>query len=74
MSELERYYTLLDLEPGATIEEINQAYKDLVFVWHPDRLPKDNHRLQKKAHDKIKALNQAREKIALLSIPVSTWT
>ncbi|MBU6346362.1 MAG: pentapeptide repeat-containing protein [Cyanobacteria bacterium REEB494] len=63
MSELERYYTLLDLEPGATIEEINQAYKDLVFVWHPDRLPKDNHRLQKKAHDKIKALNQAREKL-----------
>jgi curved DNA-binding protein CbpA len=63
MSELERYYRLLDLEPGATMEEINQAYKDLVFVWHPDRLPKDNHRLQKKAHDKIKALNQAREKL-----------
>jgi curved DNA-binding protein CbpA len=66
MSELERYYRVLDLEPGATLEEINQAYKDLVFVWHPDRLPKDNHRLQEKAQDKIKALNEAREKLRSL--------
>ena len=53
-SELERYYRILELEPGATLEEINQAYKDLVFVWHPDRLPKDNLRLQHKAQEKLK--------------------
>ncbi|MFM8004815.1 MAG: J domain-containing protein, partial [Dolichospermum sp.] len=50
-SELERYYRILELEPGATLAEINQAYKDLVFVWHPDRLPKDNLRLQHKAQE-----------------------
>ena len=62
-SELERYYRILELEPGATLEEINQAYKDLVFVWHPDRLPKDNLRLQHKAQEKLKSLNMARDKL-----------
>ena len=63
MSELERYYRVLELEPGATLEEVNQAYKDLVFVWHPDRIPKENLRLQQKAQDKLKAINEAREKL-----------
>ncbi|MFN6035597.1 MAG: pentapeptide repeat-containing protein [Dolichospermum sp.] len=65
-SELERYYRILELEPGATLEEINQAYKDLVFVWHPDRLPKDNPRLQHKDHEKLKSLNMARDKLRSL--------
>jgi len=62
-SELERYYRILELDPEATLEEINQAYKDLVFVWHPDRLPKDNPRLQHKAQEKLKLLNVARDKL-----------
>ena len=62
-SELERYYRILELEPGATLEQINQAYKDLVFVWHPDRLPKDNPRLQHKAHEKLKLFNEARDQL-----------
>ncbi|WP_353932170.1 pentapeptide repeat-containing protein [Okeanomitos corallinicola TIOX110] len=67
MSELEQYYRILELEPGATLEEVNQAYKDLVFVWHPDRLPKDNDRLQQKAQDKLKAFNEARDKLRSLT-------
>lgn len=63
MSELERYYKILELEPGATLEEVNQAYKDLVFVWHPDRIPKENFRLQHKAQEKLKAINEARDKL-----------
>lgn len=63
MSELEQYYRVLELEPGATLEEINQAYKDLVFVWHPDRIPKDNLRLQQKAQAKLQAFNEARDKL-----------
>jgi len=61
MRELNNAYRVLELEPGASMEEVNQAYKDLVFVWHPDRIPQDNERLYQKAQDKIKALNQARD-------------
>ncbi|MEL6381284.1 MAG: pentapeptide repeat-containing protein [Cyanobacteria bacterium J06626_18] len=61
MQELENAYRVLDLEPGASLEDINQSYKDLVFIWHPDRLPKDNTRLIEKAQEKIKQLNQARD-------------
>ncbi|AFY34580.1 pentapeptide repeat-containing protein [Calothrix sp. PCC 7507] len=63
MSELERYYRVLELEPGATLEEVNQAYKDLVFVWHPDRIPNENLRLKQKAQDKLKAINEARDRL-----------
>ncbi|WP_448574283.1 pentapeptide repeat-containing protein [Trichothermofontia sp.] len=67
MESLEPYYRVLGLEPGASAEEVNQAYKDLVFIWHPDRLPKDNPRLQQKAHAKLKEINQARDKLRSLS-------
>lgn len=61
MHNLDYYYRLLGLEPGASHEEINQAYKDLAFIWHPDRIPKDNQRLQHKAQEKLKEINQARD-------------
>ncbi|MBK4732952.1 pentapeptide repeat-containing protein [Oxynema sp. CENA135] len=63
MSDLEQWYRVLDLDPGASKEEINQAYKDLVFIWHPDRIPKENERLRQKAEEKLKQLNQAREQL-----------
>ncbi|CCQ65345.1 hypothetical protein CWATWH0402_3474 [Crocosphaera watsonii WH 0402] len=40
MKEIERYYRVLGLEVGASLEDINEAYRDLAFIWHPDRLPK----------------------------------
>ncbi len=60
---LDYCYRLLGLAPGATPEEVNQAYRDLAFVWHPDRLPKDNPRLLAKAQHMLKELNQAREQL-----------
>ncbi|PLZ82106.1 J domain-containing protein, partial [Fischerella thermalis] len=62
MRELERYYRVLDLEPGASLEEVNQAYKDLAFIWHPDRIPLENQRLREKAQKKLQEINEAREK------------
>jgi len=35
---------------------VNQAYKDLAFIWHPDRIPKDNLRLQQKAQEKVRLI------------------
>lgn len=63
MKEIERYYKVLGLEVGASLEEINQAYRDLAFIWHPDRLPKDNERLLAKAVAKLQEINDAREQL-----------
>jgi len=63
LMNLDYCYRLLGLTPGATPEEVNQAYRDLAFVWHPDRLPKDNPRLLAKAQQMLKELNQAREQL-----------
>ncbi|WP_310481088.1 pentapeptide repeat-containing protein [Chamaesiphon sp. VAR_48_metabat_403] len=61
--DLQCWYKALDLEPGASLEEVNQAYKDLVLVWHPDRLPQDSLRLQEKAQAKLKEINNARDRL-----------
>lgn len=42
---------------------MNQAYKDLAFIWHPDRIPEDNQRLRQKAEEKLKEINQARDQL-----------
>ena len=60
MSDLSDYYSLLGLQLGASPEEIKQAYRDLASVWHPDRFP-NNPRLQQKALEKMKEINQAYE-------------
>ncbi|HEY9697565.1 MAG TPA: GUN4 domain-containing protein [Trichocoleus sp.] len=60
MTDINTYLKVLELEPGASEAEIKQAYRDLVFVWHPDRFV-DHPRLQKKAQEKLKQLNIAYE-------------
>jgi len=54
------YYQILEIEPGASQDEVKQAYKDLAKVWHPDRFA-DDPRLQKKAEEKLKQINAAYE-------------
>ncbi len=61
--DLKSWYKTLELEPGASLEDINQAYKDLALVWHPDRLPQDSPRLQEKAQAKLKEINNARDRL-----------
>ena len=53
---INQYLAILGLKPGASQEEIIQAYKDLVNVWHPDRFV-NNQRLQKRAEEKLKEIN-----------------
>ena len=48
----------LGLKPTATPDEIRQAYRDLVKVWHPDRFGSDV-RLRAKAEEHLKAINSA---------------
>lgn len=60
MSEFDTYYQLFNLKPGASKQELKQAYKQLAKQWHPDRFANDptNARI---AEEKIKAINVAYE-------------
>jgi len=60
--KINRCIEILGLNPGASQEEVNQAYRDLVNVWHPDRFM-GNPRLEKKAEEKVKEINAAYEYI-----------
>ena len=60
--KINRCIDILGLNPSASQEEVNQAYRDLVNVWHPDRFV-GNPRLQKKAEEKVKEINAAYEYI-----------
>jgi curved DNA-binding protein CbpA len=49
---------ILELESVTSPEELKQAYRDLVQIWHPDRFH-GNSRLEQLAQVKLKKLNQA---------------
>ena len=53
-----RYYTVLGLEDGASLEEIRSAYKKLVRVWHPDK-----HVNCKSCKEKFNQITEAYENI-----------
>lgn len=53
-------YRVLEVAPGASLEEIREAWRDLVQVWHPDRF-RANSRLHKKAEERLKKINLAYE-------------
>ncbi|MEO1520264.1 MAG: DnaJ domain-containing protein [Cyanobacteria bacterium J06633_2] len=58
MDDILSYYELLELQPGATLEEVKQAYRKQAMRWHPDRFPDDPHK-QEEAEERIKVLNIA---------------
>ena len=62
MENLTSYFEVLELQPGATHEQIRQAYRDMVNVWHPDRF-ENNPRLKEKATDKLQRINAAYAKL-----------
>src|SRR5882724_12603724 len=53
-----RCLNILGLEPGASLSQIKEAYRDLVKVWHPDRFTGDP-KMQRKAEEKLKIVNAA---------------
>lgn len=56
------WHRTLDLEPGASLDEIKAAWRDLVQVWHPDRFG-GNERLRLKAEEALKRINEAYERL-----------
>jgi molecular chaperone DnaJ len=53
------YYQLLELKPGASSEDVKQAYRKLAMKWHPDR--NDN---SKASEEKFKLIKQAYEALS----------
>ena len=56
--DLKQSFEILELTPDASADEVQQAYKDLVNIWHPDRFA-TNPRLKRKAEAKLKEINRA---------------
>lgn len=66
MNRLDHFYAVLEIEPGVSVNDLRQAYRDLVKVWHPDRFAQEP-RLQHRAQEKLKEINRAYE--MLMSYP-----
>src|SRR5215212_11433169 len=56
-------YQVLGVKPGVSNSELKAAHRDLAKVWHPDRFLHDP-RLQEKAQEKLKEINEAYELVA----------
>ena len=54
--DIERCYEILEITPEASLEEVRQAYRDSVSVWHPDRFGERNPRLARRAEEKVKQI------------------
>jgi hypothetical protein len=60
--ELSNCHEVLGVAEGASAQELKVAYRDLAKVWHPDRFAHDP-RLQQKAQEKLKEINEAYEQL-----------
>ncbi|MBW2165725.1 MAG: DnaJ domain-containing protein [Deltaproteobacteria bacterium] len=56
--DIKQSFEILELDRGASTDEIKQSYKDIVTVWHPDRFS-NNPRLRQRAEEKLKEVNAA---------------
>ena len=67
-ADFSRAYEVLGVKPGISVRELKAAHRDLAKVWHPDRFLHDP-RLQEKAQEKLKEINEAYEQIVSGKVP-----
>jgi DnaJ like chaperone protein len=56
-------FTILEIEPSATNEEVKKAYRRMAMKYHPDKLATMGEEIQKASHEKISQVNEAYEVI-----------
>jgi hypothetical protein len=59
------YYQILGISPGAQLDQISQAHRDQILVWHPDRFTGQLSRLRAMANDRMKMINVAHDYLKL---------
>lgn len=65
MDKRSEHLQILGLAPEATWDEVTQAYKDLMRVWHPDRFQSDE-RLRRRAEAESQRINHAMSELRKL--------
>jgi DnaJ-like protein len=73
IGDLSKAYEVLEVKPGVSNSELKAAHRDLAKVWHPDRFLHDP-RLQEKAQEKLKEINEAYELLISGKTPRPTHT
>jgi DnaJ like chaperone protein len=59
----EAYYTILEIDRNASIEEIKKAYRSMALKYHPDKVGHLGDDIRAAAEEKFKKVNEAYEKI-----------
>ena len=60
-SKHEKYYKILDLDVEASKEEVQNAFKELSLIWHPDNHSDKSPEVQSRSTEKFKELSNAYE-------------
>jgi len=56
-------YTVLEIEPGATNDEVKKAYRRMAMKYHPDKVAGAGEDIKQKATEKFRGINEAYEHI-----------
>jgi len=56
---IERYYEILDIEPGASRDEIKKAFKRKIIEYHPDKVHSLGKKLREIAEEETKKITEA---------------
>ncbi|BDX39380.1 molecular chaperone DjlA [Tenuifilaceae bacterium CYCD] len=59
----DKYYTILEVSPSATNEEVKKAYRQMAIKHHPDKVSHLGDDVRVAAEQKFKMVNEAYEKI-----------
>lgn len=59
-------YTVLEIDPSATDEEIKKAYRRMAMKYHPDKVANAGEEIRQQATEKFRSINEAYEHIKTL--------
>ena len=60
-SEYEKFYKILDLDVGASKEEVKKSFRELSHIWHPDNHAGKSPEVQNRSNEKFKEISNAYE-------------